>query len=165
MTEPRLPRRAGTRPSDAPVELDALVDSVALELRLAHEVSFASFQQRTGGPVRPALYAILRVIRANPGVNVTSLSEAVGRDKSTLSITLKSLVRDGLITQELLAGDRRQRGLFLTASGEVQLSLLAQHAAAHDEALDTIIGDQKPLLLELLRKIRRALDRQDRTAK
>jgi DNA-binding MarR family transcriptional regulator len=130
-----------------------------LALRLTYEVSFSDFSARTRGGLRPGVYAILRVINSNPGLNLTVLGEAVGRDKSTLSVALKTLERDGFIQRCQSQVDRRNRQMSLTRKGKRYLAYLAEHAAAHDAELDQIIGDNKELLLDLLARIRRQLER------
>ena len=47
--------------------------------------------------------------------------------------------------------------LRLTAKGEAALDALLRHVEAHDQRLDAIVGDSKPELLALLRKIATAL--------
>lgn len=137
----------------------ALDQSIALELRVAHEATFNTFAASNEGRIRPGQFAVLRVIDANPKINLTSLSRAVGRDKSTLSIAVRTLVRDGLIQQDRDPDDKRNYLMHLTEAGRAHLAALAARAAVLDAHLDRIVGDDKPRLLALLRLIVRDVSR------
>jgi len=71
---------------------------------------------------------------------------------------LRDLGREKLIRREAIPSDRRSYALHLTPAGADQLAHLAACAAAHDRELDAIVGDKKPELLELLRRITAELD-------
>ena len=43
--------------------------------------------------------------------------------------------------------------LSLTKAGQSELNALLRHVEAHDRRLDDIVGDDKPRLIALLRKI------------
>ena len=114
------------------VRLGALEDYIAFHLRLAQGASFRAFQRRSGMPgLRQGWFAVLMLIRENPGITPMALSRASGRDKSTITPILRALEREGLVTREAVPGDRRSYALRLTAEGEARLAHLraARHRA------------------------------------
>ncbi|MFC0387081.1 MarR family winged helix-turn-helix transcriptional regulator [Muricoccus vinaceus] len=149
------------------VRLGPLGDTLGFHLRLAQEASFAAFARRSGASglesgLKPGRFAMLVMIRENPGLSQTALGAAVGRDKSTLTPALAELERRGLIRRDR-AADRRSYALSLTPAGEQALEALSLHAAAHDRALDAIVGaENRGAFLDTLRRLIAALD-SDRT--
>ncbi|PZP42382.1 MAG: MarR family transcriptional regulator [Azospirillum brasilense] len=141
-----------TRPE---IHLGGLEEMLGFTLRLAQEASFAAFARRTGqSDLRPGRFAILRIIAANSGLSQTALSTAAGRDKSTLTPALADLEKRGLIQRRRAPQDRRSYALFVTAEGEAVLRELSGHAAAHDAALDALVGpEQREMFLAILRRI------------
>jgi DNA-binding MarR family transcriptional regulator len=136
-----------------------LKHSIAFHLRRAQEASFQAFSARAGeADLSPGHFAILEVIHGNPGLNQTALGAAVGRDKSTLTPTLKALEQHGFVKRTRSQHDQRANHLHLTAEGRKLLDRLAVHAFTHDQLLDSIIGEvHKPLLIHLLSLISREL--------
>ena len=139
---------------DSETGLGGLENMLGFNLRLAQEASFAAFARRTGqSDLRPGRFAILRIIAANSGLSQTALSAAAGRDKSTLTPALADLEKRGLIQRRRAPQDRRSYALFVTA-GEAVLRELSGHAAAHDAALDALVGPkQREVFLAILRRI------------
>jgi DNA-binding MarR family transcriptional regulator len=132
-----------------------LGDSLAFHLRLAQEASFNAFAKRVGQTdLRPGRYAILKLIAENPGISQTVLSQASGRDKSSLTPALDDLETRGLIRRERVATDRRSYALFLTPAGRTALAALDQQALAHNATLDRIVGaEDRDTFMRLLQKI------------
>jgi DNA-binding MarR family transcriptional regulator len=139
---------------DEAVRLGVLGDYIGFHLRMAQGASFRAFQRHTGvSKLKPGWFAVLTLIDNNPGITPVTLSRASGRDKSTLTPVLRDLTREKLIRREGVPSDRRSYALHLTPAGAETLAHLAACAAAHDRELDEIVGDQKPMLIDLLRRI------------
>jgi DNA-binding MarR family transcriptional regulator len=148
--------RKGPRGGDAiaPVDLGPLDNYIAFHLRLAQELALRAFAKRSGkADFRPGWFAILMIVRLNPGISQSALSRAIGRDKSTISPLIRELQAKALIARRPSAGDRRSVTLTLTRAGERELDALLRHVEAHDRRLDDIVGEDKPRLIALLRKI------------
>lgn len=137
----------------------ALTDAIAYHLRLAQEASFQAFKQRVGNAdLQPGRYTILSIIANNPGLTPTELSRACGRDKSTLTPTLKDLAKRGMVERRRRETDERSYTVHLTPSGGELLQTLRRHALAHDRVLDHIVGPEKrEEFLKILRRITDAL--------
>jgi DNA-binding MarR family transcriptional regulator len=148
--------RAGDRDR---VELAELDDYIGFHLRMAQTASFKAFRRLTGErKLRPGWFAVLSIIHNNPGITPKAVSRASGRDKSTITPVLRDLMAKRLVLRRPIPSDRRSYALHLTEAGEVKLSHLAACAVEHDRELDAIVGDKKPDLIRLLRRIATALD-------
>lgn len=152
----------GTPASDAVRIPAVLSDAIAYALRLAQEASFATYLQRVGNPdLQPGRYTILMLLDANPGLTPTALSRASGRDKSTLTNTLRDLETRGYVVRSRKETDRRSYAVSLTPEGRDLLDQLRGHARAHDAMLDRLVGDDKRRLMSILGRITRALGEGD----
>lgn len=136
-----------------------LGDSIAFHLRLAQEASFNAFARRVGQTdLRPGRYAILTLIGENPGISQTVLSQASGRDKSSLTPALDDLETRQLIRRERVATDRRSYALYLTITGKAALSAMDQQAQLHNDTLDRIVGPaQRDEFMRTLQRIATSL--------
>lgn len=141
------------------IRLGPLADYAGYHLRLAQDASFQAFAARVGrGDIRPGYFTLLTLVRENPGITQTAISQASGRDKSTLTPAMRHLENNGYIERRRAARDRRAYGLYLTPLGEEAAALLSGHASAHDEELDRVIGvERKEAFIAILRDIVAAL--------
>ena len=71
------------------------------------------------------------------GVMASDLADARGVSRATVSVLVAQLVRKGLVRHEAHAGDRRRKGLFLTASGRAAITSLE---AARRDANRVLLG-------------------------
>jgi DNA-binding MarR family transcriptional regulator len=141
--------------AEPPVNLDELASSIAFALRRArlavHQDLLASLARHD---IRPAQYAVLVVLGANPGLRQNQVCAALDI-RTTNFVTLF----DGLETRDLaerqpIAGDRRARGLFLTAAGATALARLAALQAEHEARFTARVGTEgKRQLLSLLHRL------------
>jgi len=154
---PRQPLDAAKRRKGdiAPeVDIGPLGNYIAFHLRLAQELALRAFTKRLGkADFRPGLFALLMVIKLNPGISQSALGRAIGRDKSTISPLIRELQAKSLIARRPSSGDQRSVMLSLTKAGQSELNALLRHVEAHDRRLDDIVGDDKARLIALLRKI------------
>jgi DNA-binding MarR family transcriptional regulator len=99
------------------------------------------------------------LIRSNPGISQTALSQASGRDKSTLTPLLTDLVRKGLVRRVRTRSDKRTYRLSLTPAGERVLDRLSECARLHEQKLDRAIGARdRTRFLRILQKIIREVE-------
>lgn len=141
---------------------EAFASLIAYHLRLAQEASFQAIRQGAGkSDLKPGWYTILTVLSDNPGLTPTELSRLCGRDRSTLTSTLKGLSARGFISRRHTPEDQRSYSVHLTPAGEAMLRKLRVIARAHDARLDAIVGKDKSLLIAMLRRIAETLARPD----
>jgi DNA-binding MarR family transcriptional regulator len=148
--------KADTPPrARAAIDFGPLADWVGFHLRMAQIASFQAFaRQAKEAGTRPGRFAALMLIRMNPGISQTALSQASGRDKSTLTPLLVDLVRKGLVRRVRSPGDKRSYRLSLTAAGEHVLARLTEGARRHEQNLDRAIGARhRTMFLNTLRRI------------
>lgn len=162
MTASKRTGRAPAKPEPvavpSKVKLGPLERYIGFHLRMAQEIALRAFIASSRQPdFKPGHFATLMLIRLNPGLSQIEVCRAIGRDKSTLSPLIRGLERDGLILRENSALDRRSVTLRLSGKGEEALDKLLKHAEAHDRRLDAIVGEAKPELIALLKKIAAAL--------
>src|SRR5882724_3914294 len=149
---PELPARN----SDAVLGL--LGEFIGFHLRVAQDASFRAFARQVGlRDLKPGRFAAMMVIHNNPGISQIELSRAIARDKSSVTPLIQDLEKHGLVARMQSKVDRRSVTLTLTRTGETALRRLLVHAVDHDRKLDAIVGDAKPELLRLLKKIEDAL--------
>ena len=126
-----------------------------------------------------AHHRVLHFVNRNPGMKVAELLDVLKITKQSLGRVLKQLIDKGYVVQREGASDRRQRLLFVTASGEalaMQLAglqtariagVLAElgpggHHAARDFLAGMIDGEHRERVLRMIAHADRArLHRRD----
>jgi DNA-binding MarR family transcriptional regulator len=133
---------------------------VGFNLRMAQEHAFQAFSRRSQEiGESPGRFATLTLIARNPGISQTELSQANGRDKSSVTPVIEELVRRGLVERKRVRSDRRVWRLTLTAAGKRTLATLMRCARAHDRNLDRIIGRRdRARFLAVLKRITTEID-------
>ena len=145
-----------------PTRFGGFADNIGFHLRRAHEAA----QRRMAADIadlglEPTLAEALAIIGENPGTLPSLVAEALGRDRSSITATLHTLDRLGLIRRERTGRDRRAFLLSLTHEGETLYHRFKHIAAANSALLDRIVGPDKPALLGHLRRITQALVDED----
>ena len=114
---------------------------VGFNLRMAQEAAFQAFSRRSLEiGESPGRFATLTIIARNPGISQTELSQANGRDKSSLTPVVEELVRRGLVERKRMREDRRTYRLNVTPAGKKTLTNLTRCARQHERNLDRVIG-------------------------
>src|SRR3984885_10790629 len=124
-----------------PTRLGRFADSVGFHLRRSHEVAqqhFAASLADTG--LMPIHAEVLDMIVDNPGTIPSVVADALGRDRTSVTGILRTLLDRGLIERAGTIRDRPAALLQLSPTGEAMLQRLEARAAAADEALDGILG-------------------------
>jgi len=128
---------------------------VGFNLRMAQEAAFQAFSRRSQEiGESPGRFATLTLIARNPGISQTELSQANGRDKSSLTPVVEDLVRRGLIERKRMDNDRRTYRLNLTPAGKKVLTMMTRCARRHERNLDHLIGARdRKRFIQILKKI------------
>jgi DNA-binding MarR family transcriptional regulator len=150
-------RRRGRNgePVGGAINFGPLANWVGFNLRMAQEAAFQAFSRRSQEiGESPGRFATLTLIARNPGISQTELSQANGRDKSSLTPVVEDLVRRGLIERKRMNSDRRTYRLILTPSGKKVLTTMTRCARRHERNLDHLIGARdRKRFIEILKKI------------
>lgn len=112
----------------------ALDDQPGHLIRRAQQIAVSVFYRTMGSEITPVQYAILKCLRAAPGIDQVTLAQEVALDTSSAALTAARLEAKGWIARQ--AAPRRQRCLFLTAQGQDML-----------ERIDTRMPDMQQTLL------------------
>ena len=138
-----------------PINFGPLANWIGFNLRMAQEATFEAFSRRSLEiGESPGRFATLTLIARNPGISQTELSQANGRDKSSLTPVVEDLVRRGLIERHRMDSDRRTYRLNLTPSGKKMLTMLTRCARRHERNLDRVIGARdRKRFIQILKKI------------
>jgi DNA-binding MarR family transcriptional regulator len=137
------------------INFGPLATWIGFNLRMAQETAFQAFSRRSQEVGEsPGRFATLTLIARNPGISQTELSQAAGRDKSSLTPVVEDLVRRGMVERKRMRDDRRAYRLNLTAAGKKTLTQLTRCARRHERNLDAVIGlrDRKRFI-HILKKI------------
>ncbi|WP_171015881.1 MarR family transcriptional regulator [Devosia sp. FKR38] len=146
--------------ADGPVP-SVFGDVIGYHLRLAQEASFAAFSAAADkAGLKPGWYTILTVLAEKGPLTPSDLGRLCGRDRSTLTSTLKGLASQQLIVRERKPEDQRSYSVQLTAQGRLVQDRLRSVALDHDRRLDGIVGKDKQRLVQLLAKITQSLSSQ-----
>lgn len=104
--------------------------------------------------LRPLQHAVLHVLRREPGFRQSQVSAALGIARTNFVPLFDALERRGLAERRDIEGDRRARGLFLTAAGAALLDRVDPILAAQEARLDLRLGaDGRHTLLALLSRL------------
>jgi DNA-binding MarR family transcriptional regulator len=128
---------------------------VGYRLRRASNLMMSDFATSMA-PValRPVLFAMLCVIRANPGIIQMGLGTELGIQRANLVPLVNELTARDLIDRRPAPNDRRALALFLTAEGERLLAEAESMVFEHEERmLSRLSRAERGKLLELLAKI------------
>jgi DNA-binding MarR family transcriptional regulator len=128
---------------------------VGFNLRMAQEAAFQAFSRRSQEVGEsPGRFATLTLIARNPGISQTELSQAAGRDKSSLTPVVEDMVKRGLVERKRMRDDRRTYRLNVTPAGKKMLTQLTRCARRHERNLDGIIGPRdRKRFIQILKRI------------
>ena len=150
-----LPRPAHESGDPPAIDLGALKSVIGFRLRRIQNHlarNLASHPDFAGR--KPGQLSALAIIAANPGLSQVALGDACGFDKAITVMVVDELERSGWARRERAVADRRRNLLFVTPSGEEQLTrwtaLALENEAPVKAALSTA---ELALLSDLLDRI------------
>jgi DNA-binding MarR family transcriptional regulator len=110
------------RAAGAKVDLGPLPRLLGYNIRRASQVSWRTYVTSIGeNKLRPGLFSLLCLVRANPGIAQIELGTHLGVDKASIVALLDRLERAELIERRRCIRDRRRQGIFLTEGGSSEL--------------------------------------------
>jgi DNA-binding MarR family transcriptional regulator len=151
-----LDEEAGSRVVDSQeIDLSKLTDLVGYQLRRAQIAVFDDFI-RSFAPydIRPTQYGVLTAIESNPGSSQAAIAQSLGIKRSNFVKLIDEFERRKWVVRKPVAGDRRANALFLTKTGQAELTELHQVRIAHEARIAALIGDEgerRALLAQLQR--------------
>lgn len=150
------------RKSTAPDSVETL-DTGVLDGLIGYDVRRASLAMmaafaRNMAPLElgVALFTVLLLVSANPGVKASQLCALLDLHSSNLVGMIKLLGERGLLERRPHPGDERALGLYLTRQGEAFTAKAYEVAHASDVAVSArLSAEERATLARLLRKIYR----------
>jgi DNA-binding MarR family transcriptional regulator len=132
-----------------------LTGYVGYALRRAQGVIFADFNDTLAElGLRPGQFAVLTLIRQNPGASQSSVSAALGVQKANFVATIADLEKRGYVARRRSATDGRSYALELTPRGRRLLERAAELQSLHEARVTARLGARgREQLLELLGKL------------
>ncbi len=155
-TTARQNPKVSKRKARTPIMLttDVLDDSLGYTLRRAQLSIFQEFTEFMASyDVRPAQFAVLVLIRANPGMTQSMIGGFLGIQKANFVNLLDRLADRGLTERRQVGGDRRSSALHLTKAGETFVRKIEAAHETLETRLSERLGERKShQLLKLLRE-------------
>lgn len=158
-------RRARPRAGDGeePIRFGALTGMLGYQIRQAQAAVFRDLEDSLASlSVSPGEFGLLTLIGANPGANQTRIAAIYRVDKSTLSLRVSGLVRRGLVERSRSQVDQRQQGLGLTEEGRDLLRRIRRQVDRQERLMDSVLDPgDRERLLAMLSRIARAFEAVD----
>jgi DNA-binding MarR family transcriptional regulator len=97
---------------------DLTAQSLGFAVRLAHRAFDRALQRRIAPHgISPSQWYCLRALWEEDGLTQRQLSRATGVAENTITVTVASMVRDGLVTRTRSSEDKRRQVIALTGTG------------------------------------------------
>lgn len=104
--------------------------------------------------ITPALFGMLQVIAANPGLTPSGLAEVMEVDRSAIVKVVNQLEERGLISRTPSPHDGRSHCLPLTEHGRAALARMEALVMAHeDEFTNVLTAEERATLIRLLDRL------------
>lgn len=125
-----------------------------LAARTAAEADRLVRERLEAGDLRKHHFTVLVALDENGPASQAQLGRRLGLDRSDLHAVVDRLHRDGLVSRERDAADRRRNVVALTAAGRRVLRRLERDVdAAQEELLAPLSGDERAHLVALLTRV------------
>lgn len=120
---------------------DPLAGYAGILLRRASLAVYGAFMAEVGSlGVKPAEYAALLVIQANPGARSAAICALLGIEKANFTVFLRRLERREWVVRQPSATDRRAHALHLTAAATELLAAATEKRARLEAGLVARLG-------------------------
>jgi len=111
-----------------------LPNLIGYNVRRAQIALWRDFSRTVGqGEVRPAVFSLLILVEANPGIAQVDLANQLDLDKAAIVALLHRLQRRQWVTRRRSVEDRRRQGIFLTPRGQDMVNRLREEMLEHEK--------------------------------
>lgn len=134
-------------------------------IRRCHQISTAIFLEEIGdADLSPTQFSALATINSSPGIDQTTLGDAIALDRSSVTKCVERLQKRGLIRRTVSNSDRRARKLSSTQKGASLIEMAGPAAKrAGDRILTAMDPDKAAILLSLLVELSDSLNATSRS--
>lgn len=138
-----------------PLSVGLLPNLLGYNIRRAEIALWRDFSRTVGeGEVRPALFSLMILVEANPGVAQIDIANQLDIDKATVVGLVHRLQQRQCVTCEQSKQDRRRQGIYLTERGQRELDKLRQEMLDHETRFTRLFSPEElAQLFTLLRRI------------
>jgi DNA-binding MarR family transcriptional regulator len=142
-------------PPDRTVRFGPLSGYVGYALRRAQMWSVTAYSNEMQEvDLRPTQFAVLILIKENPGIRPTEICATLGLQKANFVPLLNELERRALVLRQAGVPDRRSSALYLTTEGKTLLaSALKLHENWENLVVERLGAQGRDQLLALLQKL------------
>lgn len=117
-----------------PISVGLLPNLIGYNVRRAQIALWRDFVRTVGrGEIRPAVFSLMILVEANPGIAQVELAEQLDIDKAAIVGLLHRLQRRQWAVRRRSAEDRRRQGIFLTPRGQEALGKLREEMLEHEK--------------------------------
>jgi len=140
-----------------PLNVGLLPNLLGYNVRRAEIALWRDFSRTVGeGEVRPALFSLMILVEANPGIAQIDIANQLDIDKATVVGLVQRLQRRRCVLCRQSSVDRRRQGIFLTDRGQTELNQLREEMLEHETRFTRLFSQQElAQLFTLLRRIHR----------
>jgi len=158
-TRPASPgRKAPVKSSKAPslpLSVGLLPNLLGYNIRRAQIALWRDLSRTLGdGEIRPALFSLMILVEANPGVAQIDIANQLDIDKATVVGLVQRLLKRQCVVCEKSTVDRRRQGIYLTPRGQKELNTLRRAMLEHETRFTRLFSNvELAQLFALLRRI------------
>ncbi|MES2104483.1 MAG: MarR family winged helix-turn-helix transcriptional regulator [Pseudomonadota bacterium] len=136
------------------IDYDILDQLIGYAVRRAQLTIYEDFSNSLAAEdLTPQRFSSLVIIKNNPGISQTRLSEVMGIARSGVVSIIDGFEKNGLVERQA-AGDRRSYNLHLTKTGIRELKKYKKLVEMHDDRISANLSlTEKQQLRSLLRKL------------
>jgi DNA-binding MarR family transcriptional regulator len=148
-------KRKASRAPSTPLSVGLLPNLLGYNVRRAEIALWRDFSRTVGsGEVRPALFSLMILVEANPGVAQIDIANQLDIDKATVVGLVQRLQRRHCLVTRISTEDKRRRGLFLTERGHKEVDELRTEMLEHEARFTRLFSaEELAQLMALLRRI------------
>jgi len=140
---------------EQPIDVGFLPNLLGYNIRRAQIALWRDLVRvRGAGTIRPAVFSLMILAEANPGIAQSQLAAQLDIDKATIVALVDGLQRERWITRKQSSSDRRRNGIWLTQLGEHELLGLKTLMLEHEMNFTRLFSaDEMADFLRYLRRI------------
>jgi len=148
-------KKSQARQAMAPISMGLLPNLIGYNVRRAQIALWRDFSKTVGrNDIRPAVFSLLILVEANPGIAQFELAAALDIDKTAIVGLLHRLQRRQWITRRRSDTDRRRHGIYLMARGQEMVDTLRKEMLAHEQRFTRLFSrEELAQLFAFLRRI------------
>ena len=149
----KLPQKPTKVPS-MPLSVGLLPNLLGYNIRRAEIALWRDFSRTVGeGEIRPALFSLMILVEANPGVAQIDIANQLDIDKATVVGLVQRLqARQSVVCRQSTV-DRRRQGIYLTERGQKLLNELREEMLDHESRFTRLFSPTE--LAQLFAYLRR----------